>query len=243
MMFLKSIHDAIMRMIESRLPFHQPLLIVGIVAFTKGLIGCIPPHVPDPMALYQDYRVPYQMPEDRGQVAVKVSLGEQRAYVLEGNRVLLVMPVTVGKSGHVTPTGHFTIQKKSANYRSPTYGFAIKGDEVRRARFDEVPEGWQYVGMPLPYWSEILPGVGFHTGWLRHQPASHRTIRMHQNLAPVFDSMVDVGTPVHIAQSHAEDLNYGLIPLPPDSGPIPPLPDRYYLGDDFFQAGVSIGRE
>jgi len=202
------------------------------------LAGCIPPRVPPAMELYQAYQVPFSNPRDRSAVEVKVSLGEQRAYVVEGSRVLMTMPVTVGRREKPTPEGHFRITRKIERHRSPTYGFAVRGDEVRRARVSEVPPGWRYVGMPLPFWCEIAPGVGFHTGWLRHQPASQGTIRMHQNVAPVFYSMVEVGTPVHIAYEHPEDEKHAFIPLPPDSGPLPALPDEFYLGEGFFGKGV-----
>ncbi len=198
-------------------------------------LGCIPPRVTPPMELYQAYQVPVSTPRDRSKITVKISLGEQRAYLVEGDRVLMTMPVTVGREGKPTPAGEFRILRKIERHRSPTYGFAVRGNDVRRARIDEVPGGWRYVGMPLPYWCEIAPGVGLHTGWLRHQPASQGTIRMHQNVAPVFFSMVDIGTPVHIAYSHPEDTKHAFIPLPPDSGPIAPLPDTFYLGDGFFE--------
>lgn len=197
--------------------------------------GCIPPRFTPPMELYQSYQIPVPRPHDRSKLLVKVSLAEQRAYLTEGDRVLMTMPVTVGRDEKPTPSGNFRITRKIERHRSPTYGFAVKGSEIRRARVDQVPAGWRYVGMPLPYWCEIAPGVGFHTGWLRHQPASQGTIRMHQNVAPVFFSLVEVGTPVDIQDSHPEDGKHAFIPLPPDSGPIPPLPDSFYLGDGFFE--------
>jgi len=200
-----------------------------------SLTSCIPSRVPPPMELYEAYQVRVIQPRDRSAVRVKVSLGEQRAYVMEGDRMLMVMPVTVGRAENPTPAGEFRIMKKIDRHRSPTYGFAVRGDEVRRVRVNEVPAGWRYVGMPLPYWCEIAPGVGFHTGWLRHQPASQRTIRMHRNVAPHFYAMVDVGTPVSIAYSHPEDAGHAFIALPPDSGPLPPYPDAFYLGDGFFE--------
>lgn len=216
------------------------VMMAGCLAFAAA--GCIPPRVPDPMELYQSYQVPVAETRDLSKRVVKVSLGEQRAYLTEGGRVVMVMPVTVGRAGKPTPEGAFRIRRKIERHRSPTYGFAVRGSEIRRAKSDQVPGGWRYVGMPLPYWCEIAPGVGFHTGWLRHQPASQGTIRMHQNLAPVFFDLVDVGTPVIIAVSHPEDQDHAFIPLPPDSGPIPPLPDAFYLGDGFFEIARKPSR-
>jgi len=217
--------------------FHHSMRVVaaalGSMLFCAS--GCIAPPVTPPLELYEAYQVRARQPRDRAAVRVKVSLGEQRAYLTEGDRVLMVMPVTVGRAENPTPDGEFRITRKIERHRSPMYGFAVRDGEVKRARVSEVPPGWRFVGMPLPYWCELAPGVGFHTGWLRHQPASQRTIRMHQNVAPVFFSMVEVGTPVSIAYSHPEDATHAFIPLPPDSGPLPPYPDEFYLGDGFFE--------
>ncbi|MFU8893786.1 MAG: L,D-transpeptidase [Luteolibacter sp.] len=206
---------------------------IGVMCFSSA--ACMAPRVTPPADLYEAYQVKARQPRDRSAVRIKVSLGEQRAYVMEGERMLMVMPVTVGRVENPTPEGEFRITRKIERHRSPDYGFAVRGTEVKRARVSEVPAGWRYVGMPLPYWCEIAPGVGFHTGWLRHQPASQRTIRMHHNVAPLFYAMVDVGTPVSIAYAHPEDGKHAFISLPPDSGPLPPYPDAFYLGDGFFE--------
>ncbi len=207
-----------------------------------GLAACVPPAVPPAMELYDAYQVPATPPRDRDAVRVKVSLGEQRVYVKEAGRMLMVMPVTVGRAGNPTPEGEFRITRKVERHRSREFGFAVRGDEVRRARADEVEAGWRFIGFPLPYWCEIAPGVGFHTGWIRHQSASVGTIRMHRNVAPVFFSMVDVCTPVSIAYAHPEDETHGFIPLPPDSGPLEDHPPEFYIGDGYFQpTGAAAG--
>ena len=205
---------------------------IGLLA----VAACIPPQVPPPLEFYHAYTVPVQSPRDRSAVRVKVSLGEQRVYLTEGDRVLMAMPVTVGREENPTPEGEFRITRKIERHRSPTHGFAVRGEDVRRARASEVDAEWRFVGMPLPYWCEIAPGVGFHTGWIRHQPASEGTIRMHRNVAPVFFSMVDVGTPVSIANAHPEDESHGFIPLPPDSGPLTDYPAEFYLGGGYFRS-------
>jgi len=215
---------------------HHSIRIIAVLILVSSL-GCMAPKVTPPLERYHAYQVAASLPRDRSAVRVKVSLGEQRAYLTEGGRMLMVMPVTVGRPENPTPEGEFHITRKIERHRSPTYGFAVRGSQVERAQASEVKPGWRYVGMPLPFWCEIAPGVGFHTGWLRHQPASRGTIRMHQNVSAVFFSMVDVGTPVSIAESHPEDRKHAFIPLPPDSGPLPPLPNEFYLGDGFFEKG------
>jgi hypothetical protein len=58
---------------------------------------------------------------------------------------------------------------------------------------------------------------------------------MHENLAPKFFRLVNVGTPVSIAYSQPEDSTVGNIPLPPDAGPLPDYAaGPMYVGDGYF---------
>ena len=58
---------------------------------------------------------------------------------------------------------------------------------------------------------------------------------MHENLAPKFYHLVQVGTPVTIATTLPEDLTIGRkIPRPPDAGPLPDYPYSFYLGEGYF---------
>jgi hypothetical protein len=187
------------------------------------------------LSVYQAYDRPARRPDHPGDVRVKVSTAWQRAYVMEGDRPLLVMPVTVGAPATPTPHGEFRIVRKEARHRSGSHGFARRGDEVDKTSLANKPAGWDFTGTPMPYWCEIRPGCGFHTGWIKHHPASDGCIRMHENVAPKFFELVRVGTPVEIATSQPEDAEYGSIPLPPDAGPLPDYPPSFYLGDGYFE--------
>jgi hypothetical protein len=184
---------------------------------------------------YQAYDRPAKLPKNPSAVQVKVSLGRQRAYVMEEGEMLMVMPVSVGKPDSPTPTGTFRILKKEHKHRSSAHGYAHKGKEVRKCGIANTPAGWSFKGTPMPYWCEFTPGIGFHTGWVRHSPCtSDGTIRMHENLAPKFFRMVSVGTPVDISWSQPEDARWAHIPLHPDAGPLPDHPASMYLGDGYF---------
>jgi hypothetical protein len=187
------------------------------------------------VAAYQAYDRPAKLPKNPANVRVKVSLSKQRTYVMEGNDMLLVMPVSVGTAKTPTPSGTFRIYNKEAKRRANTHGFAFKGDEIRQTYLAKKPAGWSFKGTPMPYWVEFKTAYGFHTGWVKHQPCTHGCIRMHENLAPKFFRLVSIGTPVHIAQSQPEDATHGNIPLPPDAGPLPEYDVRsMYVGDGYF---------
>jgi len=185
---------------------------------------------------YENYNLPATLPTNPSNVRVKVSLTNQMAYVLEGNKPLLVMPVTVGKSSSPTPIGSFRIRAKTHKYRANTHGYAIRGNQVHGVRLKDKPAGWKFKGTPMPYWCEFKTAYGFHTGWMKPFPASGGCLRMHKNVAPKFFRLISVGTPVSIASSQPEDSTIGRnIPRPPDSTPFPGNPNGMMaLTDNFF---------
>ncbi len=186
------------------------------------------------LAAYHAYDLPTRLPKNPSNVRVKVSISKQRTYVMEGNEVLLAMPVSVGTPSSPTPSGTFRIFNKEAKRRANTHGYAYSGDQVKQTYLSKRPPGWSFKGTPMPYWCEFKPAYGFHTGWVKHHPCTHGCIRMHENLAPKFFRLVSVGTPVSIAYSQPEDATHGNIPLPPDSGPLPDYPSSMYVGDGYF---------
>lgn len=187
------------------------------------------------MRAYENYNLPATLPTNPGNVHVKVSIANQMAYVMEGNKALLVMPVTVGKSSSPTPRGTFRINAKTHKYRANTHGYAIKGDAVRGVKLKDKPAGWGFKGTPMPYWSSFKSGYGFHTGWMKPFPASGGCLRMHKNVAPKFFRLISVGTSVNIAGSQPEDATIGRnIPRPPDATPFPGNPDNMMARTDTF---------
>lgn len=186
------------------------------------------------LAAYHAYDRPTKLPSNPSAVRVKVSLSKQRVYVMEGSEMLLAMPVSVGAPGSPTPTGSFTIYNKEHKHRANTHGYAYSGNQVKQTFLASKPAGWSFKGTPMPYWCEFKANYGFHTGWIKHTPCTHGCIRMHENLAPKFFRLVQVGTPVNISYSQPEDATYGNIPLPPDSGPLPDYDGSMYTSDRYF---------
>ncbi len=215
----------------------RKILFTGLILFSVAALSSCTGNrttLESSLAAYQSYDRPAKLPQNPANVHVKVSLGRQRAYVMEGNEMLLVMPVGVGTEDTPTPSGNFTITRKQRFRRSDTHGYAWQGGDIRRTYRNKKPPGWSFKGTPMPYWCEFQPSLGFHTGWVRHHPSTDGCIRMHENLAPKFFQLVSVNTPVHIALSQPEDSTHGRIPLPPDAGPLPDHPPSFHLGDGYF---------
>lgn len=212
------------------------LLLLSAASFAALIFtsSCTTAPTGSSVAAYQAYDLPAKRPNNPNNVRVKVSLSKQRTYVMEGDRMLMVMPVAAGETSTPTPKGNFTIYNKVAKKRANSHGFAHKGDQAQRTLLSKTPRGWSFKGTPMPYWSEFKPNYGFHTGWVKHHPCTHGCIRMHENLAPKFFELVKTGTPVNIAYSQPEDATHGNIPLPPDAGPLPDYPASMYLGDGYF---------
>lgn len=210
---------------------------LGAVGFSSCAMR--PPHGGG-LAAYQAYDRPAKLPNNPAAVQVKVSLSRQRAYVMEAGKMLMVMPVSVGKPDSPTPTGTFRISNKEQKFRAKTHGYAYRGKQVKKTSPGGKPPRWSFVGTPMPYWCGFKPSCGFHTGWVRHSPCTNDgSIRMHENLAPKFFRLVSKGTPVSISYSQPEDARWSNIPLPPDSGPLPDYPTSMYIGDGYFSQHKS----
>lgn len=207
----------------------------AVLVATCGLVSCVTtPSGPASLAAYQRYDLPAHLPSDPNKVVVKVSTSLQRTYVMEGGRLLMVMPVSVGTASTPTPAGNFRIFRKVHKHRANSHGIAYSGNRAMRTFVWKTPSGWSFKGTPMPYWCEFKANYGFHTGWVKHQPCTHGCIRMHENLAPKFFRLVKEGTPVFIARTQPEDAKYGNIPLPPDAGPLPDYDWSMYLGDGYY---------
>ena len=214
---------------------HKFLILTAAAVAAAGLSSCsITQPTGSGLAAYQAYDRPATLPSNPNNVKVKVSLSKQRTYVMEGSKVLLVMPVSVGTSSTPTPSGNFTIYNKVEKKRANSHGYAYNGKQVRQTLLSKKPGGWSFKGTPMPYWCEFKQNYGFHTGWVKHHPCTHGCIRMHENLSPKFFRLVKNGTPVNIAYSQPEDATVGNIPLPPDAGPLPDYDGSMYVTDGYF---------
>jgi hypothetical protein len=200
--------------------------------------SCAGPSMPGGgVATYRAYDRPATLPTNPKNVKVKVSLSKQMVYVMEGEKPLLVMPVSIGAAGSETPKGNFTIYYKDADRRAQTHGFAIlpNGKITSYSKKRSAPAGAKKVGTPMPYWTEFSPGYGFHTGWLKPRPCTHGCIRMHENVSPKFFRLVSTGTPLNISYSQAEDSTHGVgVKRPIDADPLPDYPISFRLSNEIF---------
>ena len=144
-----------------------------------------------------------------GSPAVKISLGEQKAYVYRGGKRVAWTMLASGVQGHESPTGSFTILEKIAKKESNLYGIIVDadGDVVNwdaKAGVSRIPKGGKFVGAPMPHWMRITSsGVGMHEGNIPNpgSPASHGCIRLPGEMAAKLFEIVEVGTPVTITGS------------------------------------------
>ena len=137
-------------------------------------------------------------------VHVRVSLPRQRAYLMVGDQIAADSPISSGKVGHSTPSGHFSVLEKDPDHRSSIYGDFVDGSgrTVRAgisAKIDSAPSGTHYVGASMRWFMRLTgEGVGMHVGILPGYPASHGCIRMSPDGAKLFYDTVRVGTPVKV---------------------------------------------
>ena len=135
---------------------------------------------------------------------VRVSIPKQRAYLMVGDEIAADSPISSGKAGHSTPTGHFSVLEKDPDHRSSIYGdFVDRSGRVVRsgisAKADSAPSGTHYVGAPMRWFMRLTgEGVGMHVGILPGYPASHGCVRMSADGAKLFYDTVRVGTKVDV---------------------------------------------
>ncbi len=161
-----------------------------------------------------NYDPPAHRPSSPSRVSVKVSTGKQAIYVMEGSRVLMATPCSVGTPQAPTPKGNFKIY--------------LKDFEHRRASSPGA-------GYPMTYWCEFAPAYGLHWGYVKPYPCTHGCIRMPKWSAAKFFNLVSVGTPINIATSQPEDATVGAsLPVLDDSS-LPDPPDSYLHSRQFFE--------
>jgi lipoprotein-anchoring transpeptidase ErfK/SrfK len=137
-------------------------------------------------------------------VRIVVSLPKQRAYLMLGQQIVIDSPVSSGKRGHSSPTGHFTVLEKDPNHHSSLYGdFVDRSGRVVRAgvsaRIDSAPSGTHFAGATMKWFLRLTEdGVGMHIGILPGYPASHGCIRESSDGAKLFYDHVKIGTPVAV---------------------------------------------
>ena len=138
-----------------------------------------------------------------GQASIVVSLRAQEAYLYRGGHRTASSRISSGREGYRTPVGHFQVIRKDEGHRSSLYGDYVgdSGQVVKAnvdSRRDSKPPHSHFVGTPMPYFVEFLPGYGLHQGYLPGVPASHGCIRMPYWKARQFYNAAQLGTLVVI---------------------------------------------
>jgi lipoprotein-anchoring transpeptidase ErfK/SrfK len=135
---------------------------------------------------------------------IVVSIPKQRAYLMIGEKIVADGPISSGRRGHESPTGHKHVLEKDPNHHSSLYGDFVdsSGRTVRggvSARSDSAPSGTHFAGAPMKWFLRLTEdGVGMHIGILPGYPASHGCIRESVDGAKLFYDHVKVGTPVDV---------------------------------------------
>jgi hypothetical protein len=150
-----------------------------------------------------------KQPTNRANVKVKMSTTAQKLYVVEGDKVLLATPISVGTAATPTPHGTFPIRAKTAE----------------RRRFSSPGAGY-----PMPYWMEFYgPAYGMHWGFVKPYPSTRGCVRLPLKSAKKIFALVSVGTPINIAKTQPEDETIGKTLPVLDDGPLPNPPESYML--------------
>jgi len=194
---------------------------LGLIAVASAaalLTGCQTPRVGGANSFSYDPAV--QSPANPSNVQLKLSTGAQRLYVVEGNKVLLATPVSVGKPGTPTPHGNYRIYSKTANRRRVSNPGA---------------------GYPMTYWMEFKPAYGLHWGFVKPVPSTHGCVRMPLKAAQKTFNLVRSGTPIHIASSQPWDTTVGKSLPRLDDSHLPDPPMSYMLSPQVF-ADARQGR-
>ena|SRR6202521_1304271 len=110
----------------------------------------------------------------RADIRVVVSIRNQSAWLVDGNRILMTSAVSTAKRGMHTPTGHFKVSEKDTTHISTIYHVS------------------------MPFYMRLSRPFGMHAGYLPGYPASHGCIRMPKDKAALFFKNVIVGTSVRI---------------------------------------------
>ncbi|CAN5195595.1 hypothetical protein BH23VER1_BH23VER1_09480 [soil metagenome] len=139
-----------------------------------------------------------------GAPSMEVDLRSQQARFYKGRTLVGVSPISSGTEGRQTPAGNYKILQKNANHFSSMYGIIVDRRTGQTVNDDAtprspVPPGCVYEPAPMPHFMRLTwDGVGMHEGFLPGYPASHGCIRMDKEMARVFFSNVELGTPVRV---------------------------------------------
>ena len=121
---------------------------------------------------------------------IVLKLSERRLYGFQGDRLVAIYPVAVGRAEWETPTGEFTVTRLQEN---PVWQHPFTGELVSPG--PENPLGDHWIG----FWTDGTNAIGFHGTPNEHligQAVSHGCVRMRNaDIAELFER-VRLGTQV-----------------------------------------------
>ena len=139
---------------------------------------------------------------DADDTYIKIDTELQRGFLMAGNLIVIDYPICSGRETHPTPRGKFKILEKKEEKSSNRYGriYDAEGKMINGdadIREDEVPEGGEFVGAPMPYWMRLNnDGIGHHIGPTLRTPSSHGCIRGPVKVIPLVYARVQKGSEV-----------------------------------------------
>jgi lipoprotein-anchoring transpeptidase ErfK/SrfK len=140
-----------------------------------------------------------------GPAAIKIDLGEQKAFFYKGGEVVGVSQISTGREGYNTPSGNFKVSEKDIDHRSNLYGDFVdsSGNVVMGdvgVRTHSKPAGAHFKGAPMFYFMRVNGAVGMHAGYIPGYPASHGCIRLPEQMAKKFYEHASYGTPITVSR-------------------------------------------
>ena len=141
-----------------------------------------------------------------GAPKIVVNLGEQQITYFKGGQIVGASPISSGREGYNTRTGHFSVTEKDIDHRSSLYGSWIDSDgnvidDDVAVRTDPRPPGARFLGASMSFFMRINGAIGMHEGYLPGYAASHGCIRLPRHMAEIFYKATPHGTPVHVVSS------------------------------------------
>jgi lipoprotein-anchoring transpeptidase ErfK/SrfK len=115
-----------------------------------------------------------------------IDLRTRTATLMRGDRMVMRVPVGIGRPGASTPTGRFYVRNRLTTYRGGTYGPVAFGTSARSADLTDWPAGG-FIGIHGTDRPDLIPGR-----------VSHGCIRMRNPDILRLARSMPIGTPVTI---------------------------------------------
>ena len=158
----------------------------GVLVYT-GALMCVP--VVEPGKEWTPLPATYA-PAQTAPRMFLISLKDQFLGVYAYGKLVKSVPVSTGKAGKATPTGHFFVMKKDKYHKSSLYKKTI-GTKERPWPMPNAVQFTTYQG----------GGLWFHEGILPGHPDSHGCVRQFPADAETVFNLAELNDPVEVVKS------------------------------------------